>query len=418
MGRGIRVEKSMQSGNGDGWFVWITVFLATTGLAFLYSASGGYAQLMNKSTDYFFIRQAWYLLPAIGTFLFLAFIPIDLIRRYIALIFFISLCVLMLTFIPGIGVQRNNATRWIGIGNMTFQPSELFKPAIILYATHIFSKNTANQSDLKRASIPVLMVTLIGSFVIYIQNDFSTALIVVSCIAVMFWIANYPISFFLGFFSIVIPLGLLSVLVTPFRLRRIIGFLFPNYAPTSIGYQLLGSLKAIRSGGFLGKGLGLGTVKLTSIPEVQSDFVFSAFTEETGYLGVVIFVFIWIVFIVRAYRISICILSRTESDGFERYGFKSRHDSLDLEKRKFISLSAFGLTTLLFFQVLINVGVVSGIVPSTGISLPFYSAAGSSLLATSAICGLLFNFSRSVDWQYRKGSTISGSCKNMESLND
>ena len=186
----------------------------------------------------------------------------------------------------------------------------------------------------------------------------------------MFWAAGAPVSFFLGLGAAAAPLAALSVLTSDFRLRRILAFLFPAYEPHGQGYQVLGSLKAIRSGGFLGKGIGLGTMKLASVPEVQSDFVFAAWAEETGFLGVVLFFLLWAAFAWRALRTAFA-----EEDGF----------------RSFLGV---GMASLLLFEVVVNVGVAGGLVPATGIALPFFSAGGTSLLSTACACGILCNLSR------------------------
>jgi cell division protein FtsW len=211
----------------------------------------------------------------------------------------------------------------------------------------------------------------LGCFIVYLQNDFSTTIIVGMAAATVFWIAGSPLSFFLGLGAAAAPLAALSVLTSDFRLRRILAFLFPSYEPHGQGYQVLGSLRAIRAGGFFGKGLGLGTLKLSSVPEVQSDFVFAAWVEETGFVGVLAFYALWAFLAWRAFTNAFA-----EEDGFRSY-------------------LGFGLTTLLVAEALVNVAVAAGVVPATGLALPFFSAGGSSLISTAAICGLLYNLSRS-----------------------
>ncbi|MCX7025523.1 MAG: putative peptidoglycan glycosyltransferase FtsW [Spirochaetes bacterium] len=404
MGRGIAVERSLATGRGDAVFLGIVAVLAGAGMAFLYSASFGYAQAIGKTADHFFVRQAWAFLPAAFAFAVAAFMPVDVMRRHSALFAFLSLASLFLTFVPGLGITRNGAARWIGVGSVTFQPSELFKPAIVLYAAHLFSKKSARVDDIMNSTLPPLFVTAVGAIVIYAQNDFSTAVLVGAGATVMFWIAEVPITFFLALFSIGLPLGALSVLTSSFRLKRIINFLYPNYSPESIGYQLLGSFKAIRAGGFFGQGLGLGTVKLASVPEVQSDFIFAAWAEEMGFLGVVILMAAWGAFAWRAYRISLlsAAAARPADPGNAMNGYRGRDSAfsggIDEGTRwRFVSYASFGLASILIMQVLMNVGVASGSVPATGISLPFFSAGGSSLLVTSLMCGLIYNFSRMVE---------------------
>lgn len=216
---------------------------------------------------------------------------------------------------------------------------------------------------------PFLLVCL-ACLLIYLQNDFSTAVVAALVSLVVFWAAGAPYTFFIGICAATAPLAALSVLTSDFRLKRILAFLFPTYEPHGQGYQILGSIRAIRAGGFFGKGIGLGTVKLASVPEVQSDFVFAAWAEETGFIGVLAFFALWAFMAWRAFRIAF-----SEPDAFRSY-------------------LAFGLAALLLVEVLINVAVAVGAVPATGMALPFFSAGGSALISTAGTCGLLYNLSR------------------------
>jgi len=178
--------------------------------------------------------------------------------------------------------------------------------------------------------------------------------------------------FFAALMSIGLPLASLAVLTSDYRLKRVLGFLAPGFDPSDLSYQVNGSLRAIGAGGLWGKGLGQGTLKIRSIPLVQSDFVFSAWTEETGFMGVLAFAALWVFFLWRAFRASFAA-----PDSFRSH-------------------FAFGLACYLAIQTLINVMVASGTVPATGIPLPFFSSGGSSLLSVSLAAGFLFNVSRSV----------------------
>ncbi len=218
--------------------------------------------------------------------------------------------------------------------------------------------------------IPPFLLAGLGCILVYAQNDFSTAVITGLCAIVVFWVAEAPPSFFLGLGAAAAPLAALSVLTSDFRLRRILAFLFPAYEPHGQGYQVLGSIKAIRSGGFFGKGLGLGSLKRGSIPEVQSDFVFAAWTEETGFLGALAVLGLFGFLAWRAFRIAFA------------------------EERGFRSYLGMGMAFLLCLETLVNAAVVAGALPATGMALPFFSAGGSSLLSTAVSCGVLYNLSK------------------------
>lgn len=349
------------------------IAIAGLGLACLYSASYGYAISIGKPPSYFVARQAVWMVPAVAAFSAAALVSLDGLAKRMGLVVIGSLALLFLPFIPGIGIVKNGAARWFGIGNQMFQPSELWKPVMVLYLAHILSKKGERLGDVVNGIVPPLLVAALGAVVIVAQNDFSTAMLVGALALTMFWISDAPGVLFAAIASVGAPLVALSVLTSDYRLKRVVGFLAPGYDPADISYQVNGSLKAIAAGGFLGKGLGQGTLKLGSIPEVQSDFIFASWAEEAGFIGVLMFAALWGVFLYRTFRASF-----RAADPFR-------------------SRLAFGLSCYLAFQVLINVMVVSGMAPATGIPLPFFSQGGSSLLSVSISAGLLFNVSRTGD---------------------
>ncbi|HOX32270.1 MAG TPA: putative peptidoglycan glycosyltransferase FtsW [Spirochaetales bacterium] len=380
---GFEAERTKAALPGDAGLLAATFLLAGTGFAALWSASSGYALSLGKEAQHFALRQALFMLPALLVYAASASIPLERLRSRVVPITLGALATLVLPFVPGLGENRNGASRWISLGFTTFQPSELWKLASILYLAHILDRRAREGGSLA----PPLLIAALGCLAVYLQNDFSTAVIVGAAAAAMFWIAGAPPSFFLGLGAAAAPLAALSVLTSDFRLRRILAFLFPAYEPHGQGYQVLGSLRAIRSGGFLGKGIGLGTMKLSSVPEVQSDFVFAAWAEETGFLGVAAFFLLWAFFSWRALRAAFA-----EEDPFRSY------------------LGA-GLAALLLLEVSVNVAVAGGLVPATGIALPFFSAGGTSLLSTACACGALYNLSRG-----RSGERESGARARAESL--
>jgi len=345
--------------------------VAVLGLAVLWSASTGYALSLGHPSWWFAARQAVFWIPAILLFVIAVFVPLDALRRRIGAITVIGLLFLALPFLPVIGSHRNGAARWINLGFTTIQPSEFWKPIAIVYLAHVLDRRGPDAGRERPESLvgPFLLVAF-GSLLIYLQNDFSTAVIAMVAIAAVFWVAGAPAGAFAGMGFVGLSLGALMVLTSDFRLRRILAFLFPNYEPHGQSYQVLGSLRAIREGGFFGKGLGLGTLKVGSIPEVQSDFVFASFSEEVGFIGILLFFALWLLVAFRA------------------FGNAYR------EEDQFRSLLGFGLGFLILLEVLINTAVAAGVVPATGIALPFVSAGGSSLMASAAVAGLLVNLGR------------------------
>ncbi|MFZ2635795.1 MAG: putative peptidoglycan glycosyltransferase FtsW [Rectinemataceae bacterium] len=342
--------------------------LALIGLAALWSASSGYALSIGKSPHYFALRQLAFLALSAGLFAIAATVPLSSLRKAMGVITIGALVFLALPLIPGVGDNRNGATRWIDLGFITIQPSEIWKTVMVLYLAHILDKR---KDELRKSEAPLVapsLLVLAGCGLIFFQNDFSTSLLTALAAIIVYFAAKVRIRFFVAVASIVAPLACLMVVTSEYRLERIIGFLVPGYDPHGMSYQVQGSVKAIGSGGLFGKGLGLGTRKLASIPEVQSDFVFAAFAEETGFLGVLVVFALWAFVAIRVYK------AARDRDDFAGY-------------------ASFGLLFLLCMQFLTNVAVVSGFVPATGVALPFFSAGGSSLLATALACGLLCNAS-------------------------
>ena len=345
--------------------------LAGVGVAALWSASSEYALSLGRSSGYFALRQAAYLVPSALVFWFCARVDLDKLRSKAGLITLVSLATLLLPFVPGLGENRNGATRWIDLRFTTFQPSEIWKPACVFYLAHILDKKRERIDESAGVLIPPFLLAGLGCLLVYAQNDFSTAVIVGLCAIAVFWVAGSPVSFFLGLGAAAMPLAALSVLTSDFRLKRILAFLFPAYEPHGQGYQVLGSIKAIRSGGFFGKGLGLGSLKRGSIPEVQSDFIFAAWAEESGFFGVLAVLGAFCFLVWRALRVALA-----EENSYRYY-------------------LGMGMAFLIGIETLVNAAVVAGVVPATGMALPFFSAGGSSLFSTAISCGIIYNLSAS-----------------------
>ena len=340
--------------------------LAVIGFVAMWSSSSGYGIKLEKGANFFAIRQALFYLLAIAIFAIASKFPLDSLRKLAGPLAFASLLSLALPLIPGIGVEINGSRRWINLYITNFQPSELWKPISILYAAHILDKkNKAIRNTAGEAIFPFLVIVL-GTLVIFLQDDFSTAALALVATLSVFWFAGTPMRFFLGTLILAVPSAILMVASSEYRLTRVLGFIIPDYDPHGMNYQVQNSIRAIMSGGLWGKGLGLGTRKLTSIPEIQSDFVFAGFAEEMGLLGVAAIFACWVFIVIAVIR------AVRDKEGF-RY------------------LLAMGLLCLLSIQFLVNLGVVSGFLPATGIALPLFSAGGSSLLSTALAGGLIMN---------------------------
>jgi cell division protein FtsW len=246
----------------------------------------------------------------------------------------------------------------------------MVKLALPVYLAHIFDKKRDCLDSFRSGVLPPVLVTAFFFSLIYLQNNFSTAVFIALNALAVFFLAGVRLRYFFGAAVMFLPLSSLLILTKEHRVRRLISYIRPDWEPQGAGYQVRSSLRTIVSGGFWGKGIGQGTRKVASVPEIQSDFIFSAFAEESGFLGITLFFILFSVFTVQAYR-GAC---KNES-AFER-------------------LLAAGLVTMIGSQALLNLAVVSGCLPATGIPLPFFSAGGSSLATTLVCAGLIVNISR------------------------
>ncbi|MDR0877696.1 MAG: putative lipid II flippase FtsW, partial [Treponema sp.] len=348
-------EKSDHSFSPDHILTSCVFLLTGIGLVTLYSSSYAFGERFFGDGLYFVLRQL--ILGAGGVVLFFIASRINLDRlrkrKWMMLLVFGTVLLCLLTFVPGVGVSKNGASRWIQIGPYTYQPSELVKLVLPLYLAHIFDKKQDALDSFGSGVFPAVLITALFFLLIYLENNFSTAVFIAINALVIFFIAGVRLRYFFAAVVMLLPLSSLLILTREHRLRRLISFIWPEWEPQGAGYQVRSSLLTIMSGGFWGKGIGQGTRKIASVPEIHSDFIFSSFAEETGFLGVLVFFVLFAVFAVQGYKASL------------------RSDTV------FKRLLSFGLVTMILSQALLNIAVVSGSLPATGIPLPFFSAGGS-----------------------------------------
>ena len=349
------------------------ILLTGLGLVTLYSSSYAYAELFFGSKLYFIKRQLIYGSIGITLFIAAAHINLDIIRKAAFPLIIVSLVLCILTFVPGIGLERNGASRWILIGSRPYQPSEMVKLALPLYLAYLFDKKQDNLNTFKSGVLPQVLVTAVFFILIHRQNNFSTAVFIAINALVIFFLAGIRLRYFIAAAFLFIPLSAVLLLTKEHRVRRLISFIQPQWDPQGAGYQVRQSINTISSGGFWGRGIGQGVRKISSVPEVYADFIFSAYSEEAGYIGVLLFVILLAVFAVR--------------------GYKGAFYADTMFKR----LLAASLVTTIISQALLNIAVVSGSLPATGVPLPFFSAGGSSLVTTLICAGLIVNIARHTD---------------------
>ncbi|AEV28442.1 bacterial cell division membrane protein [Sphaerochaeta pleomorpha str. Grapes] len=358
-----------EGGSGSSFtFLCILVFLTTLGLTMLYSASYNEALIHNLPNDYYFKRQLLFVVLAFVCSLIIRFIPVSWIRTVSYPLLAISLVLMLMTLFSPFGQERLGSRRWLEIGPLpSLQPSELVKVCMILFLSAYFASEKTKKNLFLRMVIP-LFITFLFAFLILAQKDYSTTILFLGVCIAMFIASGMKVSHLLLLLAFLGTGGTCVMLLEPYRVKRVASFLFSNIDPNGINYQVTNSLKAIQQGGLFGVGLGNGQYKLGLIPEVQSDFIFASICEETGFLGACLIVILFIMFAIL---------------GFKAY---ARMRSRNL----FLSYLAFGTTTLVVLQAIVNISVVTGVLPPTGIPLPFFSQGGTNLFVILCSCALLY----------------------------
>jgi cell division protein FtsW len=351
----------------------LLLLLAGLGIAALYSASYYYAERVFQNPRHFLDRHMLFL----GAGFILAFaasrIPLQWWESSVPYFLVFTLFLMLLTFVPGIGREIMGARRWIIIAGNSFQPSELVKFSIIGYLARIMCKKEHRLDDFGNAVLPPLLLVFFFTALIYFQNDFSTAAFVLLVSVLVLFIAGVRLVHFVFLFFTIVPLLSMLLFTREHRVRRLLAFLNPYGDPVGTGFQVIAARSALSRGRFWGGGLGMGTKKLGGLPEAHSDFVFAVFGEEAGFFGILFVIALFIAFAVRGYITAFRIRSSST------FGF----------------YFVFGLTTAILYQALLNMAVVCGMVPATGLPLPFFSNGGSSVLVTMLMAGIILGASRS-----------------------
>jgi len=354
----------------DAFFVSLIIILAGLGLGVMFSASYHRALTVFRDPYYFIRRQALWVAVGGAAMVVMSRLSLRVLHRLTMPLLLLSLTLMLLCFVPGAAPRILGARRWIVVMGQSFQPSELAKVTLVLYLAFILRKKRDRMDDFLNSLLPPLLVVLSFAGLTYMQNDFSTALFLLMLGLSLFFIARVRLGHLFLMLALSLPAGAYLLFSKEHRIQRIISFLEPGRDPAGADFQILAARNALMKGGFWGTGIGQGTRKLGGLPEAHSDFVFAVLGEELGFLGVALVVFLFLVFAHRGYGIA----RRLE----DFYGF----------------CLAFGATTCVLFQGLLNMAVVSGAVPATGIPLPFFSSGGSSVISTLLLCGLLLNLSR------------------------
>ncbi len=340
----------------------VTVLLLGLGLLMVFSASYVMAGEQLGDQYYYLRRQAlWAFLGLIGLFVFFK-IDYKRLRKLSPAMVLVSFILLTMVYVPGLGLEINEARRWITLGSISIQPAEFTKIALVVFSAAFLSSRKVNLENFWSSSFIPLIIT--GSSFLFIveQPDLGSALILIMAVLLLIFVAGTPMKYLWGLALSALPILIFFAIREPYRWERLTSFINPWSDPMGSGYHVIQSFYALGPGGWFGVGLGQSTQKFYYLPEPHNDFIFSVIGEELGFLGATAVLFLFLVLIWRG-----IIIALNAPDNFG-------------------SLLVVGIVGLIAFQVVINVGVVTGVLPVTGLNLPLISAGGSSLFFT--LCGI------------------------------
>jgi len=350
--------------------------LMILGVIVLASASTAISQIKFGSTYYYLNHQITFaLIPGILLAIFFSKVKLTLIKKWAPIFLLGNLVLMTFVFLPQIGIKVGKASRWISLGLASVQPSEILKIVFILYlASWLEGKSKKKivlpktQKDLKENLPAFLAILGLISMLLVLQSDIGTLVVILAIGVLMYFFADTPFRDTI----IIGALGIIAILIfislSPYRLERVSVFLHPDQDPMGMGYQTKQSSIAIGSGGLFGLGFGMSQQKF--LPHPISDSIFAVLAEEAGFVGSAVLISLFLIFLWR--------------------GFKIGKESKD----KFSSLAALGITSWILIQALVNIGAMVGVVPLTGIPLPFISHGCTALIAELVGVGVLLNISR------------------------
>lgn len=357
--------------NPDIFFLIIYMLFVCFGVVMVYSATNIFSFHKLKDSAYFLKREAlWVFISAVFV-LFFSQLNYRFLLRFSNLILIISIFLLLLVFVPFIGKEINNSKRWIGIGPFVFQSSEFAKLAIIIFTSAQLSKIKEKQINILQF-IRISAVCLFVIFLVLIEPDLGTSFVIFCLLISLLFIYGCKFVYLFGLFLSIFPAFIVFALIKPYVMSRLFAFLNPWKCAQKEGFQIIQSMIAFASGGVLGNGLGKSSQKIFFLPYHYTDFIFSIIGEELGLLGAVALIILFILFIVRGLKMAIYATD------------------------KFAKLLIVGIICKIAFQSFINMGVSLGIFPVTGVTLPFISYGGSSLLILSIDIGILLNISQKI----------------------
>ena len=371
----VRIDrvKQRQTGLMDLPCLLLTLLLAALGLIMLYSASYARAYYVTGNSASYFTSQLVYVLMGVGVLFAISRVPYAWYRKLAFPILGVSVALLMLVSLTSVGSSGGGAERWINLGFVSFQPSEIAKFGVIVSFSALMEKFQDRMKDFVHGFLPFLLILGVIAGLLYLQPHMSATMIILMLGFVMMLVGGSSWKYLGALIVAGAALAAIYLLTQGYTSDRIMAWRNPDAYASDEGYQILQSEYAIGSGGLLGLGFGKGRQKYLYLPEEHNDYIFAIACEELGFVGAIGILLLFSLLILRGFWIAIHA------------------------KDRFSMLLGVGLTTLLAIQVILNVAVVSNLLPSTGISLPFFSSGGTAVIMQLAECGIMLNISRSID---------------------
>ena len=357
--------------NSNVSFIIVMFILVFFGLVMLSSASSVVGYAKYRDSYYFLKHQVLHgLLPGLILFFIFSKLNYKLLKKWSNLILLLSIVLLVLVFVPGVGAVNNNARSWIQIGDFSIQPSELAKLALLIYLSSWMHKNKDKINSLTRSLIPFIIILAIIAGLIAMQPDVGTMFIIVIMAFGIYFASGAKLSYIFSLCAVGILTLLALIKIAPYRLHRLTVFLNPKIDPQGIGYHINQALLAIGSGGLFGLGLGHSRQKFQYLPEVLGDSIFAVMGEELGFVITIVFVLLYIFFIFKILK-----SARTTKDDFAK-------------------IFLIGFAVWIGCQAFLNMGAMVGITPLTGVPLPFVSYGGTALMTALAGCGIVVDINK------------------------
>jgi cell division protein FtsW len=350
----------------------IALILVTIGTAMIYSSSSILAMERFKDAQFFLKKQIFFVVIGMGVMVLLTKLDYHYLKKLAYPGIILSIILLLLIFIPPLGIRAGGARRWLNLGFFSFQVTELVKISIVLFLAHFLTRKANYLKSFSRAILIPLLVTFLIIALIALQPDFGATVMIAMILMLMLFLAGCRIRHLAGLTALLIPAAVWMIMFRSYRVDRLKVFLNPWNDPGNKGFQIIQSLLSFGSGGAFGVGIGDGMQKLFYLPEPHTDFILSVIAEESGFVGVAVVIFLFVVLIMR--------------------GFVVAFRAPDL----FGTLLAAGLTMVLAMGAFINIAGVMGLIPLKGLTLPFLSYGGTSLVMSLVAVGILLNISSHV----------------------